>query len=86
MKAREVKAAFITDVDFEPNFDEVTVYKRPSDKERSGMGKGRENDPRGKGDADKWGYNDYPMDRKKVKERMMRHAEKDIKRLEENKG
>lgn len=81
MKVKFVKAAFLVPVDYEPDFSEMSLQKRPDYKDNV-QGKSTEYDPKTASGLDKWGYNDSPMNKEKVKENMLKNSANDIKRLE----
>ena len=78
----KVTSAYLVEKDFEPDFTQTEEHMQTrEDFYDRNKNKSTELDVREESDVDKWGYNDYPMDAKKIKEEMENRARRDIDRI-----
>lgn len=76
----KVTSAALVDNNFEPDFSEIPIQKRDDFYDRNSH-RSTELNIREQSDVEKWGFNDFPLNVKKVREEMEQRAREDIERI-----
>lgn len=77
---QKVTSAFLVDTDFEPDFSDIPIMDKEDFYDRN-KNKSTELNIREESEVEKWGYNDSPLDVKKVREQIEQKAKQDIERI-----
>ena len=76
--SEKVSSVALVDEHFTPDFSDLPLMQREDNYDRN---KGRSKELDLRTSVTKWGYNDYPLDVKQVREQMEERAKKDIERI-----